>query len=209
MYQQVEITLSFYVLKNKFYIQNGNIMDSLYFLRLLQVLSYLKWQQSYLQITPKGFYELWNRLVFREVEGWQLWKSETFSWNSSPSSLLTLPSSFIWVEEARKEGEGDRHVTSPVSPCMCGVITNQKGESMRSGVCSTVLLPLRQLQIPKTAASLNQQIHLYTTTQTKEASICIHLIFYLSNFQRQVSVAKSYFSLPKLAFPPGSRVAEY
>lgn len=144
----------------------------------------------------------------------ELWKSETFSWNSSPSSLLTLPSSFIWVEEARKEGEGDRHVTSPVSPCMCGLITNQKGESMQGGVCSTVLLPLRQLQIPKTvvfysAASLSQQIHIYTTTQTKEASICIHLIFYLSNFQRQVSIAKSHFSLPKLTFPLGSRAAEY
>lgn len=58
------------------------------------------------------------------------------------------------------------------------------------------------------AASLNQQIHIYTTTQTKEASICIHLIFYFSNFQRQVSITKSYFSLPKLTFPLGSRVAE-
>lgn len=35
-------------------------------------------------------------------------ESETFSWNSSPSSLLILPSSFIWVEEVQREGRRER-----------------------------------------------------------------------------------------------------
>lgn len=125
----------------------------------------------------------------------ELWKSETFSWNSSPSSLLTLPSSFIWVKEARKEGEGHRHVTSPVGPCMCGVITNKKGESMRGGVCSTVLLPLRQRQIPKTVLlfscitqSANSHLHNYTDKRSFHLYSSYFLLLKLSktSFHRQV-----------------------
>lgn len=114
----------------------------------------------------------------------ELWKSETFSWNSSPSSLLTLPSSFIWVEEARKEGGGrqTRYITSePVHVWS----NNQSKGGKHAGWCLQHCASSSQA-----AASLNQQIHIYTTTQTKAASICpsYFLLIKLSktSFHRQL-----------------------
>lgn len=49
-----------------------------------------------------------------EAKGWHCGqKSETFSWNSCPSSLLILSSSFIWEEEARQRRGGQTcYITS-------------------------------------------------------------------------------------------------
>lgn len=142
----------------------------------------------------------------------ELWKSETFSWNSSPSSLLTLPSSFIWVEEARKEGGGrqTRYITSePVH-----VWSNNKWKGGKhAGWCLRHCASSSQAANPKDSAfiQLHHSISKFTFTQLHRQKKLpfVHLIFYLSNFQRQVSIANSYFSLPKLTFPLGSRVAEY
>lgn len=57
---------------------------------------------------------LWRHAVGEQWKSCE--KSETFSWNSSPSSLLILPSSFIWVEEVRQTRGEEEDKLPPQCP---------------------------------------------------------------------------------------------